>query len=299
VVRVEDTESGGDGVVAINVTPELGANIRRAGEDIQAGATVIRAGTEIDAAVAGVIASVGIAEGSCARRPRVTVLTTGDELREPGTALEPGTIRNSNAYTLAGLIAGAGAELVATRIVPDDRDSTREMLEEALAGDVVVVSGGVSVGEHDHVRPALDALGVEQIFWGVALRPGKPTYFGTREGTLVFGLPGNPVSAMVTFDLFARPAIRALLGAHAPQRPRATAILDEDYPKEPGRAHMIRCRLELRDDGWHAHPAKDQGSHVLTSMLGADAYAIAPTASGDLPAGTRVEIQLLRWPYAG
>jgi molybdopterin molybdotransferase len=292
VVRVEDAEPG-DESVKINVAPKIGANIRRAGEDIEAGATVIAAGTEVDAAVAGVIASVGIGEVECARRPRVTVLTTGDELREPGTPLEPGTIRNSNAYTLAGLIAGAGAELVATRIVPDDREATRRMLEEALGGDVVVVSGGVSVGEHDHVRPALDALGVEQVFWGVALRPGKPTYFGVREDTLVFGLPGNPVSAMVTFDLFARPALRALLGAQDRPRPRATAILAEDYAKQPGRAHVIRCRLELRDDGWHARPTKDQGSHVLTSMLDADAYAIAPTDAGDLPAGSRLEIQLL------
>jgi molybdopterin molybdotransferase len=292
VVRVEDAEPG-DESVKINVAPKIGANIRRAGEDIEAGATVIAAGTGVDAAVAGVIASVGIGEVECARRPRVTVLTTGDELREPGTPLEPGTIRNSNAYTLAGLIAGAGAELVATRIVPDDREATRRMLEEALGGDVVVVSGGVSVGEHDHVRPALDALGVEQVFWGVALRPGKPTYFGVQEDTLVFGLPGNPVSAMVTFDLFARPALRALLGAQDRPRPRATAILAEDYAKQPGRAHVIRCRLELRDDGWHARPTKDQGSHVLTSMLDADAYAIAPTDAGDLPAGSRLEIQLL------
>jgi molybdopterin molybdotransferase len=168
------------------------------------------------------------------------------------------------------------------------------MLAAALESDVVVVSGGVSVGEHDHVRPALEALDVEQVFWGVALRPGKPTYFGVApNGTLVFGLPGNPVSAMVTFDLFVRPAIRALLGAVDSPRPQATAILDEDYAKQPGRAHLIRCRLELRDDGWHVRPTKEQGSHVLTSMLGADAYAIAPTDAGDLPAGSRVEISLL------
>ena len=292
VVRVEDTDRDGDEVTA-KVAPEVGANIRRAGEDIRAGETVIAAGTEVDAAVAGVIASIGIGEVGCTRRPRVTVLTTGDELREPGTPLEPGTIRNSNAYTLAGLVASAGAELAASRIVPDDRETTRQMLAAALDGDVVVVSGGVSVGDHDHVRPALEALGVEQVFWGVALRPGKPTYFGTRGNTLVFGLPGNPVSAMVTFDLFARPALRALLGAHDPPRPRATAILDEDYAKQPGRAHVIRCRLEFRDDGWHARPTKDQGSHVLTSMLDADAYAIAPTDAAVLSAGTRIEIQLL------
>jgi molybdopterin molybdotransferase len=293
VVRVEDTGRGPEGVV-INVAPEVGANIRRAGEDIEAGATVIAAGTEINAAVAGVVASVGIGEVACARRPRVTVLTTGDELREPGTPLEPGTIRNSNAYTLRGLVLAAGAELAEALIVPDDRETTREMLAAALESDVVVVSGGVSVGEHDHVRPALEALDVEQVFWGVALRPGKPTYFGVApNGTLVFGLPGNPVSAMVTFDLFVRPAIRALLGAVDSPRPQATAILDEDYAKQPGRAHLIRCRLELRDDGWHVRPTKEQGSHVLTSMLGADAYAIAPTDAGDLPAGSRVEISLL------
>jgi molybdopterin molybdotransferase len=254
---------------------------------------VLASGTTIDAAVAGVIASVGLGEIECARRPRVAVLTTGDELREPGTPLEPGTIRNSNAYTLAALIAAAGAEFAGTRIVPDDGDATRDALAAALDGDIVVVSGGVSVGEHDHVRPALAALGVEQVFWGVALRPGKPTYFGLRDKTLVFGLPGNPVSAMVTFGLFARPAIRALLGAVDPPRPRTTAILDERYPKEPGRAHLIRCRLELRDDGWHARPTKDQGSHVLTSMLGADGFAIAPTDSGTIEAGERVEIELL------
>jgi molybdopterin molybdotransferase len=292
VVRVEDTDGGHD-QVTIRVEPQVAANIRRAGEDIAAGERVLGAGTEVDAAVAGVIASVGLGEIECARRPRVTVLTTGDELREPGAPLEPGTIRNSNAYTLAALIAGAGADFTGSRIVPDDRDATREALEVALDGDIVVVSGGVSVGDHDHVRPALGALGVEQVFWGVALRPGKPTYFGVRDKTLVFGLPGNPVSAMVTFLLFVRPAIRALLGADDRPRPRATAILDERYVKEPGRAHLIRCRLELRDDGWHARSTKDQGSHVLTSMLGADGFAIAPTESATIEAGERVEIELL------
>ena len=293
VVRVEDTD-GGDHEVTITTRPSPGANIRRAGEDVRAGETVIAAGAQIDAAGCGVIASVGIAEVECARRPRVAVLTTGDELREPGEPLEPGTIRNSNAYALGALIARAGGEYAGSRIVSDTRDATREALAEALDNDVVVVSGGVSVGEHDHVRQALEALGVKQVFWGVALRPGKPTYFGVGStGTLVFGLPGNPVSAMVTFLLFARPAIRALMGATDAERPRARAILDERYPKQPGRAHLIRVRLELRDDGWHARPTKEQGSHVLTSMLGADALAILRTESATVEAGERVEIELL------
>ena len=226
-------------------------------------------------------------------RPRVTVLTTGDELQEPGEPLRPGAIRNSNAYSVAALVERAGAELVVAEIVRDDRDLTRTALERALDGELTVVSGGVSVGEHDHVRPALAALRVEQVFWGVALRPGKPTYFGVHPpASLVFGLPGNPDAAMVTFMLFVRPAILRMLGAE--ERPaRATAILDEDYKKVPGRAHLVRCRLELADDGWHARPTKDQGSHVLTSMLGADALAIVPTESGPVSAGRRVEIELL------
>ena len=307
VVRVEDTDAGSR-EVGIRVEVEAGRDIRCAGEDIAAGEAVLAAGDEIGPVEAGVLVSVGRSEVACARRPRVNLLTTGDELQEPGEPLRPGAIRNSNAYSVSGLIRRSGAVLGSVEIVPDDRDASADALARALAGDVVVISGGVSVGPHDHVRPTLAALGAEEVFWGVALRPGKPTWFGTaippkssdsrpasagtRE-TLVFGLPGNPVSAMITFLLFVRPAIRAMLGAAATQAHRATALLESDYPKASGRAHIVRCRLELRDDGWHATPTKDQGSHVLTSMLGADALAIIPTASGTVRAGERVEIELL------
>ena len=306
VVRVEDTTTE-DGVVEVEVEVEPGRDIRRAGEDVRAGETVIEAGTEIGPAVVGVLASVGLAEVACARRPRVVVLTTGDELQPPGEPLRPGAIRNSNAHSVPALVARSGAELVAVELVPDDRAATEAALERALAADVAVVCGGVSVGEHDHVRPALAELGAEEVFWGVALRPGKPTWFGTipprssapppvpagaRRDVLVFGLPGNPVSAMVTFLLFARPAIRRMLGARD-RRLAASAILDRDYPKPPGRAHLVRCRLELRDDGWHATPTKEQGSHVLTSMLGADALAILPTESAGVRAGERVAIEII------
>jgi molybdopterin molybdotransferase len=239
-----------------------------------------------------VLASVGRAEVRCAVRPRVTVLTTGDELQEPGAPLRPGGIRNSNAHSLAALVERAGAELTGAEIVADDRETTRRALARALEGDLTVVSGGVSVGPHDHVRPALDALGVEQVFWGVSLRPGKPTYFGTRGSQLVFGLPGNPVSAMVTFLLFVRPAIRAMLGL-ATDRPRATAVLSSEVAALRARTQLVRCRLELCDDGWHADPTGRQGSHLLTSMLGADALAILPPADEPYPAGARVEIEPL------
>ena len=305
VVRVEDTD-GGRETVEVRTGVEPGHDVRRAGEDISAGEVVLAPGAELGPAELGVIASVGLGEVSCARRPRATVLTTGDELQEPGEPLRPGGIRNSNQHSVSALVQSAGAELAAARIVHDDPGETRAALARALESDVVVICGGVSVGEHDHVRPALEALGVEQVFWGVSLRPGKPTYFGvgpprarpdrTRSGgsgrPLVFGLPGNPVSAMVTFLLFVRPAIRAILGA-ADEPRRTTAILDREYPTLPARTQAVRCRLVLRDDGWHAAPTKAQGSHLLTSMLGADALAIVPPGDAPLPAGARVEIELL------
>jgi molybdopterin molybdotransferase len=155
------------------------------------------------------------------------------------------------------------------------------------------VSGGVSVGPHDHVKPALAALGVEERFWGVALKPGKPTWFGARGERLVFGLPGNPVSAMVTFHLFARPALRALAGAE-PADTRARAVLDRPWKRARNRDEVLRCRLSARDDGWHVEPTKAQGSHVLTSMLDADAFALIEAGEGEVPAGARVDIELVR-----
>ena len=172
VIRVEDTDGGAD-AVEVRVPVEPGNDIRRAGEDIAAGERVLAAGAELGPAELGVLASVGRAEVACAVRPSVTVLTTGDELQEPGPPLLPGGIRNSNAHSLGALVERAGAVLRATEIVPDDREATTAALGRALAGELTVISGGVSVGEHDHVRPALGALGVEQVFWGVALRPGK------------------------------------------------------------------------------------------------------------------------------
>ena len=294
VIRVEDTDAGTESVgISVEVPP--GKDVRRAGEDIEAGRTVIAAGTELDPAGVGVLASVGRSEVSCTRRPRVTVLTTGDELQEPGEPLRPGAIRNSNAHSLAGLVERTGAELLGARIVADDPAATEAALAAAFDGDVVVVSGGVSVGPHDHVRPALERLGAELVFWRVALRPGAPAYFGVgpRDGApLCFGLPGNPVSAIVTFLLFVRPAIRAMLGT-PDERPRTTAVLANELPALSARTQMVRCRLELRDDGWHAHASGPQGSHVLTSMLGADALAILPPAEAPYPAGTRVEVELL------
>ena len=278
------------------VLPESrdGANIRRAGEDVPAGERVIEAGAALGPAELGALAALGHADVLCGARPRVAVLTTGDELVEPGPApLAPGQIRNSNAYALSAQARRAGAQVVAREIVRDDLGGTVATLARALeSADVVVISGGVSVGPHDHVKPALAELGVDERFWRVALKPGKPTWFGTRGDQLVFGLPGNPVSSMVTFHLFARPALRRLQGGDA-HATRGTATIDVHYPREAGRDQVIRCRLAARPDGWHVAPTKPQGSHVLTSMIGAGALALVPRGEGDLAPGDAVEIELL------
>ncbi len=272
------------------------ANIRRAGEDIPFDAVVLQPGTTLGPAELGVAASVGRAELRCARQPRVAVLVTGDELTEPGAALAPGGIYSSNAFALAAQVERAGAKLVARSTVPDDPKSTRAQLGAALEdADVVIVSGGVSVGPHDHVKPALRELGVEECFWGVRLRPGKPTWFGTRGGTLAFGLPGNPVSAMVTFQLFVRPALAALQGAPS-HPPRTSARLAEAIERNPEREQAIRVRLLQSESngGLEATPTTGaQGSHVLTSMVGADGLALIAPGEGEAAAGERVEVELL------
>ena len=270
-----------------------GQNVRRAGEDVPIGAVVLRTGAQLGPAELGAAASVGRPTLRCGQRPRVAVLVTGDELTEPGAALEPGAIYSSNAFALAALVTRAGGELVRRASVPDDLQSSRAELGQALDdADVVIVSGGVSVGPHDHVKPALRELGVEERFWGVSLRPGKPTWFGTRSGTLAFGLPGNPVSAMVTFQLFARPALAALQGAQ-PDAPRATALLAVPVPRNPQREQAIRVRLLQSENGLTAEPTGAQGSHMLTSMLGADGLARIAAGPGAVEAGERVEVELL------
>jgi molybdopterin molybdotransferase len=293
IVPIEEARAR-DSVVEVLVEAASGRFVRRGGDDIAAGESVLAAGTRIGPAELGVLASIGITEIACAIRPRVALLITGDELAEPGAPLAPGQIHDSNAFTLGALIELAGAELVATGHVGDDLDSIRAVLGGGPEADLILISGGVSVGEHDHVREALAELGIKQLFWGVALRPGRPTWFGAQPGgPLVFGLPGNPVSVMVCFTLLVRPALLAMQGED-PHPQRASAVLDREYPKQPGRAHAVRCTLELREDGWHARPTRpEQASHVLTSMLGAEALAMIPAAAGTVAAGERVEIELL------
>ncbi len=291
VVRVEDTSRAG-GEVEITVSPAPGANVRRAGEDVAAGETVLRRGERLGPAALALLAGLGIESVAAHRRPTVAVITSGDELVPPGEPLPPGGIRDSNSTMLAALVTGAGAELQSAGGAGDSIEATVAALEPGLTADVLLISGGVSVGEHDHVKDALARLGVEQTFWRVALRPGGPTYFGTRGDTLVFGLPGNPVSVFATFTLLAAPALAALAGG-SPARRRTTAALGASYEKETDRSEAVRCELALTEHGWVATPRPRQGSHVLTSLLGADCLAIIPPAARHLDAGERVEIELL------
>jgi molybdopterin molybdotransferase len=280
-VRVEDTrEDEGGGTVHVAVAVEPGRNVREPGEDVRAGTTLLRAGTALGPVELGVAVTARHGSVACVRRPRIGVLATGDELVAPGATLRPGEIHNSNEPMLAGLAERAGAVVTVRGRIPDDRARTEADLADALeASDLLVVSGGVSVGPHDHVKPALAALGVEERFWRVALQPGKPTWFGTRGDRFVFGLPGNPVSAAVCFTLFAAPALRALQGRE-PLPARRTARLEPPVRRRSDREQAIRVRLAEGDGGLVATANGPQGSHVLTSLLGADALAFVPAGEG-------------------
>ena len=288
VAPIEVVKENGESVTLLEELT-AGRNVRLAGEDLRAGDEVLAAGRELGPAELGIAVAAGRAELSCTRRARVAVIATGDELREPGEALAPGELHDSNLTTLQALVRAAGAEVVLARHVGDDPTATSDAFAEALElADVVVCSGGVSVGPHDHVKGALLGLGVEEHFWRVALRPGRPTWFGSRDGTLVFGLPGNPVSAMVTFLLFAAPALRALQGR--PQQPTQTTALGESISRHPDRDECVRVRIE----GDEAFATGPQGSHILSSMALADARVVIPRGEGLLAAGSVIELMSLQ-----
>jgi molybdopterin molybdotransferase len=297
VIRQEDTtlhESGG--IVELLQAAPPGNNIRGAGEDLRAGTIVLTGGSRLGPIELGVAVAAGAGELAVARRPRVSVLTTGDELRAPGEPLAPGEIHNSNGPMLTGLAARCGGLVGPARGLPDDLDATIAGIGDALThSDVVIISGGVSVGPHDHVKPALAALGVREVFWAVALQPGKPTWFGvTDDDRLVFGLPGNPVSVVVTFSLFVAPALAALQCAPQPRPPHAQAQLGALVARNPGRDQMIRVTLRAAPDGPPvARPTGAQASHILSSLLDADALARIPAGHGHLVPGTLVELHAL------
>jgi molybdopterin molybdotransferase len=290
VIPVEQVNEHPDGTITTNAETPPAQHVRRPGEDIREGQTVLTKGTRLGPGELGVAAIAGRATVSCSLVPRVAILATGDELRAPGAQLGPGQIHESNGITLGALATRAHADVTLRQVVADDPDATRQAIKGALqAADVLILSGGVSVGPHDHVKPALDEQGVEERFWRVALRPGKPTWFGTKDDKLVFGLPGNPVSAMVTFLLFVRPALHALQGAD-PTITRITATLTQAVPRNPGRDEAVRVSL---DEERCATPTGPQGSHQLRSMLNADGLALVTAGEGAADAGDTITVELI------
>lgn len=298
VVRQEDTDLGAETVTIVR-DRDLGVNIRAAGEDIRRGATVLTAGTALGAAQLGVLASLAVAHPLVYRRPRVAILGSGDEIVDvdrPEEILSGRKIASSNTHTLVALVRKAGGEPVNLGIARDTPASLREHLGRALDCDLIVTSAGISVGEHDHVRAVLDELGAEQRFWRIRMRPGAPVGFGQVGGIPWIGLPGNPVSTMVTFELFVRPAIRKMSGHTLPFRRSVPVTLTEPISLKPRLQHFLRGVVIHESGGARAGLTGPQGSGILTSMARANALLVIPEGQFDTPSGAEVQAIVLDDP---
>jgi molybdopterin molybdotransferase len=274
-----------DNDVEIPDVAARGANVRPRGGDVAAGDVVVPAGARLGAAQLGALAAAGLAEVACARRPRVVVLSTGTELRRPGEALGPGEVYEANGLLLSAAVAAAGAVVEELASVEDDDDAHRASIARGLDADLLVTSGGVSVGPHDLVRRIEADLGVEEVFWGVAVKPGKPVSFGVRGRTLVFGLPGNPVSALVGCQLFVRPAVLALQGASDPGPAFELGRLAGPIRRNPERDELLRARLRTADGAVELEPIRGQESHMIARAATANALVLVERGEGEVTAG--------------
>ncbi len=295
VIRQEDTEAA-DESVEIRVEGSEHQNIRPAGEDVRAGEKVLAPGTRLEPPHLGFLASIGRSFVAVHQRPRVAILSGGDELVEPDGDPRGGRIVSSNSYSLAAQCRALGAEPVYLGIARDDPADLERCLRSGLRADVLVSSAGVSVGDHDYVRPVLEKLGCRLEFWGVEMKPGYPIAFGrfpAGDGPLVFGLPGNPVSAMVTFEQFVRPALRKLMGHASYFRPLLEVTLGEPMFKKAGRLHFVRVRLQRHGTQVTAHTAGNQSSGALRSMVEAQGLLVFPAEATELREGDRATVQLL------
>jgi molybdopterin molybdotransferase len=282
-----------DNHVEVGTQVEVGANVRPRGGDIRADDVVVPAGVRLAPAHVGALAAAGIARVACARRPRAAVLSTGTELQEPGRPLAAGQVYEANSQMLAAQLARVGAEVERLSAVEDDPGSHREALARGLEADVLVTSGGVSVGPHDLVRAVGGELGVDEVFWGVAVKPGKPLFFGVRGEKLIFGLPGNPVSALVGSELFVLPALLALQG-HSDPLPRfEPATLLRSLRRNPQRDELVRAVTGRHGDEITVAPVTGQDSHMIARAASADALVLVRRGEGELPEGARVERLLL------
>jgi molybdopterin molybdotransferase len=283
-----------DNDVGIEQTVQSGAHVRPRGGDAAAGVVVVRAGTRLTPALLAAAAASGVADVQCTRRPRVAVLATGSELVAAGEDLEPGQIYETNTLMLAAALEAAGGEVSSKPPAPDDEASLRAALERSLEADVLVTSGGVSVGEHDLVRAVERELGVEEVFWRVSIKPGKPVSFAVRGETLVFGLPGNPVSALVGCELFAKPALRALQGLAEPLPRFEPGRLARGLRRNEERDEFVRARSRVDGDTLVLEPLVGQESHMIVRSAAADALVHVSRGNGELAAGSTV-----RWLRLG
>ena len=292
VVRIEDTDER-DGQVRVLASVEPHANVRDPGEDMRVGQTVLEPGRALRPADIGLLASLGLAVVQVHRRPVVAILSTGDELVELGEPLAPGQIVNSNAYTLAAAVEEAGGVPRVLGIVRDTPEATRSGFATAFAADMVLSTGGVSMGTFDLVRQTLTKLGVLERFWRVAQKPGKPLTFGVRGSTPIFGLPGNPVSTLVCFYVYVRPALRAMQGLENLHFPVVHATAAESVQKAEGLTEFVRCTLAGEPGAYQARSTGPQSSGVMRSMSLGDGLLIAPPEARTIEAGSPVRVLLL------
>jgi molybdopterin molybdotransferase len=288
VIPLELVADSGD-AIEIGEAVAFGANVRDQGSDVRTGDTILEPGTRLGPAQVGALAAAGIHEVQCVKRPRVGILVTGSELKPPGAELGPGEIYESNGLLLATALQLAGAVPAQLGVVGDDADELERAMERALLGfDMLVTSGGASVGPHDLVRETQAGLRVEEIFWGVAVKPGKPVAFGVRRDHLVFNLPGNPVSVLVTFELFVRPAVNALLGLPEPQPAFRQGALTAPVRRNAERDQYIRARSQLAGDAVVLEPISGQESHMIARAGRADALIEVVAGDGEVAAGSSV-----------
>ena len=299
--EIERRESGrGLSEISVRVPPGLGAHVRPAGQDVRRGQTVLAGGTVVRPAEIGVMASLGLTVATVIRRPLVAVLATGDELLEPGAAYDAGKIYNSNGYATASAVVRAGGVPQVVGIAKDSMESMRAKLLECMEADLIVTTAGVSKGDYDLVKDALSRHGRVD-FWSVRMRPAKPLAFGLLRstdgrGVPLLGLPGNPVSSMVAFEQFGRPAVHKMMGRPASIRPVIKAVLDEPIHNTDGRRVFARAVVTKRDRVYHVSLTGDQGSNLLTSMARANGLAICPEHVPRMEAGQTVDVQMIDWP---
>jgi len=292
IVPVEQTRESGNQVEILTSAPPH-AFVRPRGEDVKQGELAMTPGRLLGAADLGMLASLNRAMVGVYRRPRVAIVATGDELVDVDEAPSGAQVVNSSAYALSGGIREAGGEAAMLRVARDTPDEVRERLTEAMAFDIIFTTGGVSVGQFDHVKTVMDELGLKTLFHGVAQRPGRPLKFGTLENRPVFGLPGNPVSTLVCFYLYARPALLKMSGRTEVGLPRVTARCARDIKLPKGLTEFVRVKLERRDSGYVAVPTGNQGSGIFSSIARADGLLIGPAERERLREGDSAQVLML------